>query len=133
MMNRKQVEALLELAEMATPGPWIRSRFGFNILTHDSSLSTCTQRYTGEKRPTEDEMEIMDANAAYIVAACNQVPTLARRLLACMDAVDAARECLPLVRSFLIATDAKDDSEWSQDYLRLEQALATLEKEVADE
>lgn len=34
-----------------------------------------------------------------------------------------ARECLPLVKSFLYYTGVKDDSEWNQSYIRLKQAL----------
>lgn len=40
---------------------------------------------------------------------------------------EAAKACLPLVRGFLVATDAKEGTEWSQAYLRLDQALAALE------
>lgn len=75
----------------------------------------------------EWHVDTLEANAALIVFAFNQAPAMSRQLLAYMDVVEAAKECLPLVRSFLIATDAKDGSEWSQDYLRLEQALAALE------
>jgi len=74
MIDYKDPKAVLEVCGKATEGPWIRSRFGFNILTHDSELSTCTQRYTGKKRPTEGEIAVMEANADFIILARTALP-----------------------------------------------------------
>lgn len=76
MITTEQIAELRRLCEAATPGPWVRSKYGFNILTHDSELSTCTQRYTGDKKPTEEEMAVMVANAAFIAAARTALPAL---------------------------------------------------------
>jgi len=42
---------------------------------------------------------------------------------------DAAEEALPLLRAYLIFTDTKDGTEWSQTYLRLDNALAAVKGE----
>ena len=65
-----------ELCEKATPGPWIRSKFGLNILTHDSEISTATQKYTGDSAYVADQMAILDANAAFIARSRTLIPEL---------------------------------------------------------
>ena len=65
-----------ELCERATPGPWIRSKFGLNILTHDSEISTATQKYTGDSAYVADQMAILNANAAFIARSRTLIPEL---------------------------------------------------------
>jgi hypothetical protein len=65
-----------EMCEKATPGPWMRSKFGLNILTHDSEISTATQKYTGDSACVADQMVILDANAAFIARSRTLVPEL---------------------------------------------------------
>ena len=74
-----------ELCEKATLGPWIRSKFGLNILTHDSEISTATQKYTGDSAYVADQMAILDANAAFIARSRTLIPELC-------DALEKAEE-----------------------------------------
>jgi len=72
----ESLNKLKAICEAATPGPWKHSKFGVNILTHDSEFSVCTQNYTGSTFMVEEQMKITEANAAFIAASRSAVPAL---------------------------------------------------------
>lgn len=76
------VEELERLLEKATPGPWVPSKFGFQILTGDSWNSICTLKGNAEWEDgrgnyTPDyEWQKQEANAFLIAKAVSALPTL---------------------------------------------------------
>ena len=62
------LELLKKLAQEATPGPWTQGDYG---IIHNGQEGVA-MGYAGSKR--------MLANAAYIVAACNEILPLVQRL-----------------------------------------------------
>lgn len=77
----RDLQADLQICNKATPGPWIRSKFGLNILTHDSEISTATQKYSGTSSYAEEQIKKLEANANFIAAAREGWPEAIERAI----------------------------------------------------
>lgn len=75
---KPDLRALQELLERATPGPWIRSKHGFQLITADEmhSVSETNVPRGLNKSPSEEQHAKHLANLDLIVAAVNALPEL---------------------------------------------------------
>lgn len=89
---RDRVQAILTLADAATPRPWSKDYY---YVVGQVPKGRPGGEVIGQMTPSVGGIvprAQQEANAAYVAAACNAFPEVAARLLEALDTIDRARE-----------------------------------------
>lgn len=110
-----RINAIRARCEAATPGPWIRSKFGLNILTADSEISTATQRYSGSAEYMQHQMGRLEANADFISHAREDLPWALDQIAALTaerDRLTEAQRWIPRLLKWIRVNQVTNCWEW---------------------